>query len=220
MGFIETLLSWDTRLFLLINGLHNGFFDQFMFIFSDKLVWIPFYIVVVFEIYRSKKKESLWIILVLILCVVIADQISSSLIKETVQRFRPSRNESLQNVIHLVNDYKGGKYGFVSSHAANTIGFALLTSLIFRKRLYSYIAFSWVAITSYSRVYLGVHYPFDIIGGLIVGVFAALICFGLLRKSKPHLVLDFESPTFYKFSLSSLALIATIFSISVYSLIF
>ena len=219
MDFIDTLLSLDTNLFLLINGFHCAYMDKFMSVFSDKLVWIPFYLAIIFEIYRSKKKESTWIILALILCVVLADQISSSIIKEAVHRFRPSRNENLQNLIHIVNGYKGGKYGFVSSHAANTIGLALLSSLIFKNRLYSYIVFIWVGITSYSRIYLGVHYPADVLGGFIVGVFAALLCFGLLKRYKPHLVDDFKSITFNKLTLSSLVLIVSVFSIAIYSFI-
>jgi len=217
MGFIETLLSWDTSLFLIINGSHNAYFDKFMFVFSDKLVWIPFYLALVFEIYRSKKKDSIWIILALILCVVLADQISSSIIKDAVQRYRPSRNESLQGLIHIVNGYKGGKYGFVSSHAANTFGIALLSSLIYRNGLYSFIVFTWVAITSYSRIYLGVHYPADVLGGFIVGILVALICFGILKKYKPQIVNEFESLTYKRFTLSSLVLMVSILSIAIYS---
>ena len=220
MEFIETLIKWDTNLFIIINGFHNAYFDKFMFVFSDKLVWIPFYLAIIFEIYRSKKKESIWIILAMILCVALADQISSSIIKDAVQRFRPSRNESLQGLIHIVNGYKGGKYGFVSSHAANTFGIALLSSLIYRNGLYSFIVFTWVVITSYSRIYLGVHYPADVLGGFFVGTFAALICFGILKRYKPQIVNDFESLSYKRFYLASMVMMISILIIGIYSFLF
>ncbi|MDO9152893.1 MAG: phosphatase PAP2 family protein [Paludibacter sp.] len=218
MNLLELILSWDTHLFLLINGLHNAYFDKFMFVFSSKWVWIPFYLAVIFEIYKYKKNESVWLILALVLCVVLTDQISSSLIKDTVQRLRPSQDTSLDCVIHIVNGYKGGKFGFVSSHAANTFGFALLSSLIFRNKTYTFIVFSWAAITAYSRIYLGVHYPGDIIGGIILGVFTALFCYGIIRKFKTKLLDSFVFSQ--KLTLSSFVLIISILAIGVYSCFF
>ncbi|HRZ98070.1 MAG TPA: phosphatase PAP2 family protein [Paludibacter sp.] len=219
MGFIDTLLLWDTHLFLIINGFHNAFFDKFMFIFSDKLVWIPFYLAVIFEILNSKKKESVWLILALVLCVVLSDQISSSLIKDTVQRLRPSQDESLLNITHIVNVYKGGKFGFVSSHAANTFGFALLSSLIFRNRLYTFIVFSWAVLSAYSRIYLGVHYPGDVLGGMMVGGAVALICFGILKRYKTLFINNFSVSFANVFTISSLVMLMSILSIAIYSLI-
>ncbi len=188
MYIFESLKAFDTSLFLLLNGLHSGFFDGVMFAFSAKFTWVPFYISILYVVIKQWKSKSVWIITALILCIVISDQVSSGIIKELVQRPRPSHAENLKGLVHLVRDYDGGRFGFVSSHAANTFGFALLSSLIFRRKSYIISTFSWAAIIAYSRIYLGVHYPFDILGGIIVGVSAAIFLFLLLKKYRPNVL--------------------------------
>ncbi|MBN2765333.1 MAG: phosphatase PAP2 family protein [Paludibacteraceae bacterium] len=188
MDIISFLSKLDTQLFLFLNGIHNSFFDGLMYGISNIPVWIPFYLSTIYIAVRYYKKEVLFVIPVLVLCVILTDQISSGLIKDWVQRPRPSREESLAPFIHLVNGYQGGRFGFVSSHAANTFGFALLTSVLFRNRWYASTIILWSLIVSYSRIYLGVHYPLDILGGMLVGAFAAYICFTILKKIKPRLV--------------------------------
>ena len=188
MSLIDTLNIWDTNLFLFLNGLYSPFFDGFMFAVSAKFTWIPLYLAVLFVVVRKWKRESIWLVVALVLCIVISDQISSGLIKELVQRPRPSRAAELQGMVHLVNGYTGGKFGFVSSHAANAVGFALLTSLLFRNKAYSSVIFVWAIFTAYSRIYLGVHYPLDILGGCLVGVMAAFVCFLAIKKLRPSLL--------------------------------
>lgn len=194
MELIHTLSAWDTNLFLAINGCHSAFFDRFMYLFSAKLTWIPLYLSVLYVVIKQWKKEAIWIVLALILCIVISDQVSSGLIKHLVHRQRPSHTDSLNAVIHLVNDYRGGLYGFVSSHAANSIGFALLSTLFFRQKLYAYVLFLWAVVTAYSRIYLGVHYPLDILGGEVVGVLAALLCYWTVNKYRPALKRADDNP--------------------------
>ena len=188
MNLIDTLNLWDTQLFLFLNGLHSTSFDGFMFAVSAKLTWIPLYLAVLFVVIKQWKKESIWIVLSLVLCIVIADQISSGLIKELVQRPRPSHAENLKGMVYLVNGYAGGNFGFVSSHAANAFGFALLTSLLFKRNIYTYSIFCRAIFTAYSRIYLGVHYPLDILGGALVGISAAIICFFTIKKLRPSLL--------------------------------
>jgi undecaprenyl-diphosphatase len=185
MNFLETLNHWDTGLFLLINGLHTTFFDGFMWAVSAKLTWIPLYLSVLFVVISYWKKDAIWVILALILCVVLADQISSGIIKNLVQRLRPSHTIALEGIVHLVRGSRCGLYGFVSSHAANAFGFALLSSLLFKYKPYTLAIFFWAIITAYSRIYLGVHYPFDVLGGATVGVLSALLCFWTLKKFIP-----------------------------------
>jgi undecaprenyl-diphosphatase len=186
MNILETIKSLDVDLFLLINRHFSPFFDNFMFAFSEKLIWIPLYISVLFLLIKTRKKEAIWLILALILCIVISDQVSSGILKDLVKRLRPSHAEDLKGMVHLVRNYSGGLYGFASSHAANAVGFALLSSLIFKRKLYTYAIFTWAAITAYSRIYLGVHYPLDVLGGAAIGIVAALFCYWLLIRLRLH----------------------------------
>lgn len=188
MDLIELLKGWDTSLLLLINGHFTPFFDNFMFAVSQKFVWIPLYLSVLYVLIKNWKKESVWLIIALILCIVISDQIASGFLKNFVQRLRPSHDESLEGFVHLVNGYRSGMYGFASSHASNAVGFALLSSLIFKRQIYTYSIFFWAILTGYSRIYLGVHYPFDVLGGAAVGIVAALFCFWMIKSFRPAIL--------------------------------
>jgi undecaprenyl-diphosphatase len=194
MNVIDSLKLLDTNLFLFLNGLHSSFFDEFMYVFSEKLTWIPLYVSVLYIVIKFWKSKSLWVILALVLCIVISDQVSSGIIKDLVQRPRPSHAENLKGLVHLVNNYGGGRFGFVSSHAANAFGFALLSSLLFKNRTYTIAIFCWAFLNAYSRIYLGVHYPLDIFGGILVGILSAILCFFVLRKFRP-LVVNYQNAT-------------------------
>jgi undecaprenyl-diphosphatase len=155
--------------------------DQIMWQISGKFIWIPLYLVIIWFIVKERKWNVIYTIIFIALMIVISDQISG-LIKDAVLRLRPSHNPMFENLIHLVKDgngnlYRGGNYGFVSSHAANTFAVAIFLTLFFRKRWVSIGIFVWAIIVSYSRIYLGVHYPFDVMGGMIVGLFSGLLIF-------------------------------------------
>lgn len=173
---LEFLNTIDTNLFLFLNGIHNRFFDPIMWFITKKESWYPVYFIIIgFIIYRYKKK-SLMILPFLILLIVLSDQISVKLFKEVFHRFRPSRVDQLKDVIHLLHGKRGGKYGFVSSHAANAFAAATYLSYLFRNKIFTYSAFFWAFIVSYSRIYAGVHYPGDVIcGGLLGFVIAKFI---------------------------------------------
>lgn len=212
MDFVTQLATYDTQLFLFLNSLHNAFFDSFMITFSNMKVWIPFYVVVVYLLFKNEGKKALWLVLFLVVGAVLSDQFSV-LIKNLVERPRPTHNANISNFVHTVNNYKGGPFGFVSSHAANTISFALLSSLIIRRKLYTISVFLWVIVTGYSRIYLGVHYPLDIVGGYIAGTATALLTFLLLQEFKPNaLPRSFEHE---KYALA--VLLATVIGIVVYA---
>lgn len=216
MNLIEILKSWDTNLFLFLNGHYSSFFDSFMFAVSDKLVWIPLYASVLFLLIKYWKKDSIWLILALILCIIISDQVASGILKELVRRLRPSHAENLKGLVHLVRDYSGGNYGFASSHAANSFGFALLSSLIFKRKIYAYFIFSWALITAYSRIYLGVHYPGDVLGGILVGTLAALLCFWSILKFRPE-ILKPEKPDA---KIPVMVLLLSFLGIIIYSIVY
>ncbi len=159
-----------------------------MYTFSRMEVWLPFYAALLWLLIRLWHKEAVWVVVALVLCIVLADQLSSGLIKHWVQRPRPTHTEGLQDLVHTVNGYRGGRFGFVSSHAANTFGLALFCTLLFRDKCYACSLFLWAAITSYSRIYLGVHFPGDILGGMVVGIGVAALCYCLLRRFRPKVV--------------------------------
>ena len=117
----------------------------------------------------------------LVLALLVADQVSSGLIKQIVERLRPTHDPSMESMLHVVNGYRGGMYGFVSSHAANSIAVATLFSLIMRHRLVAVSLFTWAVLQCYSRMYMGVHYPGDILGGIVVGLLAGWLVWGLMR---------------------------------------
>jgi undecaprenyl-diphosphatase len=216
MTLIHTINTFDTNLFLALNGLHNSFFDGFMSAFSARPTWIPLYVTVLYVVVKGWKKEAIWIALSFIACILIADHVSSSLIKEIVQRPRPSHATELQGVVHLVNHYRSGQFGFVSSHAANAVGFALISSLLFKRRFYTISIFAWAIVTAYSRIYLGVHYPLDILGGAVVGTFAALLCFWMLQKFRP---LTRQNSAELPASIPVLALAISVVGLACYSII-
>ena len=184
----------DTELLLAINGWHAPWADTLMWIVSAKATWIPLYLLLIgLLVWRYRKPAptaAKWLqrvpacvvmIVVIALAVGAADFIASGILKDLVARPRPTRVPELEGVLHLVNGYRSGQYGFVSSHAANTMACALLFSLIWRKKITTSLLMLWVAANCYSRMYLGVHYPLDILGGLMVGALTALLGFALLR---------------------------------------
>jgi undecaprenyl-diphosphatase len=192
---LERLIHIDTEILLAINGWHSPWADSLMWIISAKTTWIPLYVLLIGLLvwrYRKPAMTSVkWLqrvpvcvvmIVVIGLAVGAADFISSGILKDLIARPRPTRVPELEGVLHLVNGYRSGRYGFVSSHAANTMACALLFSLIWRKKITTVGLMLWVAANCYSRMYLGVHYPTDILGGLIVGSLVAVVAFLGLRR--------------------------------------
>ena len=192
---LEQLIHIDTELLLTINGWHAPWADRLMWIISAKATWIPLYLLLVGLLVWRYRKPAMtnvkWLqrvpayvvmIAVIGLAVGAADFIASGILKDLVARPRPTRVPELEGVLHLVNGYKSGQYGFASSHAANTIACGLLFSLIWRKKIATVGLMLWVAMNCYSRLYLGVHYPTDILGGLLIGVAVAVAAYVVLRR--------------------------------------
>jgi undecaprenyl-diphosphatase len=186
---LEQIIQWDKELFLALNQIHSPFFDQLMWWISDKYIWVPFYAFLLFLIFRFKKKEGFILIIFIALLVTLTDQTSVKLFKEVFERLRPCHDPDLSGLVHIVNDKCGGKFGFVSSHAANTFGISMFISLLLQKhiRWIFWPMMVWAGIVSYSRIYLGVHFPLDILGGAALGIFWGLIIYALFLFTKRQL---------------------------------
>lgn len=177
-GYLEEI---DRTLLLWLNSYHTPFLDNLMFFISGKWQWVPFYLILVFFIIRRFKLKAVIILIGAAVLITLSDQ-ASNLLKESVQRPRPCKDPEIGHLVLLVNDYCRGAFGFVSAHAANSFALAGFVSLLFRNRWVTTGMIIWAAIVSYSRIYLGVHYPGDIIGGALLGLFLSLIVYYFLNK--------------------------------------
>ncbi len=211
---IEQLIALDKYILLAINAFNHPIADTFMYTYSGRLEWLPLYLSLIYVMVRNYGKQSIWIILGIILTVVVADQIASGLLKNMVQRLRPSHNPDFEGIVHLVNNYRSGRYGFVSSHAANSLGIAMISLLFVRNKHFSIAIMAWAIVTSYSRMYLGVHYPLDIIGGMLVGFFTASVFYMLLRKFGIH-----SKPNNKHTQIPIIVLLLTIVTILIYAVL-
>jgi len=186
-SLLHDIMDLDRRLLVWLNGFHADWLDPVMYYTTQTLFWLPLYLFLVYLVVKDFKKEW-WVPIIGIgITILIADQVTSSLMKPYFARLRPSQEPSLQGVIHLVRDrngefYTGGLYGFASSHAANTFGTATFFALLFRSR-HKWInwLFLWAAAMTYTRIYLGAHYPGDILFGGIVGVTGGFVGYWVFR---------------------------------------
>lgn len=172
-SILHTLISWDRELFLILNGAHNSFWDSVMWWASDKLIWIPVYVLLLFMLWHRYRSRIWVVILSTAFLVFLSDQISVHLFKDVVQRLRPCHEPALAGMVHIVNGKCGGQFGFYSSHASNMFAIAVFFLYLVKERT-RWITLSillWAGLISYSRIYLGVHYPGDVLAGALAGSF-------------------------------------------------
>lgn len=179
--FILWLSDIDARLLLIVNGAHSPFFDSVMWCISGRWIWIPFYVVLAYLLFRRMSWKRASICLVTIgLIILSADQTCATLIRPEIGRLRPANlNNPLSSFVHVVNGYRGGRYGFPSCHAANTFALAVFMSLVIRHKWFTVMMFSWAFVVSYSRMYLGVHYFGDLFCGATIGSLFAVLFYYL-----------------------------------------
>lgn len=179
--FILWLSDIDARLLLIVNGAHSPFFDSVMWCISGRWIWVPFYAVLAYLLFRRMSWKRASICLVTIgLIILAADQTCATLIRPEIGRLRPANlNNPLSSFVHVVNGYRGGRYGLPSCHAANTFALAVFMSLVIRHKWFTVMMFSWAFVVSYSRMYLGVHYFGDLFCGATIGSLFAVLFYYL-----------------------------------------
>lgn len=182
---LERLLHFDTQFFRLINDKwHNSFFDWLMPFMRTPSFWTPLYIFLLLFIAFNNKKNTGWLILFAVITAALTDQVSSTLIKHNIHRVRPCAEEAIA-LWRRVLVTCGGNSSFTSSHAANHFGLAVFLYLTVKDLFgkYIFLLFIWAALICYAQVYVGVHYPFDVICGAIVGSIVAYIVAYAYKKA-------------------------------------
>lgn len=180
---LETLNHLDQQLLLALNALHSPFWDSFMWYISAKWTWVPMYATILYVLLRNYNwRVALSAVLCITLVIVYADQVCASLIRPAVERMRPSNlNNPISEYVHIVNGKRSGAYGFPSCHSANSFALVFIVMFLLRSRVLNLTLLLWAVLNSYSRIYLGVHYPGDLLAGMVVGVSGAALVYGLYR---------------------------------------
>lgn len=193
---VDKILSFDTQLTLLINGSDSIWLDNFSMLCTKPWVWTPLYAALLYLLVRHIKRPTLWYVLGgVALCVLVCDQVSSSIIKPLVCRPRPTHDPAIMHLVDTVNGYRGGAYGFFSSHAANTMSIAVLMSMIVRQRITTIALLLWSMLNCWTRLYLGVHFVGDILVGLVFGASVGCAIYYLIRHFTKESLNTFPSDT-------------------------
>ena len=175
---LQRLIDIDKQLMLTLNGSNSLYMDGVMKIYTSTVVWIPVALVLLFIVLKNNTpRSSLLVVLGVALTILASDQVSSGFIKPLVGRLRPSLDPEFMHLIDTFNNYRSGSYSFTSSHACNSFAIAMFVSLLIRNKALSLSMFAWAAINSYSRIYLGVHFPGDILCGAILGTIIGSITY-------------------------------------------
>lgn len=182
---IDFLSQIDSQIFLFFNdGIRSSFLDHVMMLFTGRFIWVPMYIAIVVLFLRPQRwKGALILTVALAGAIALTDQTCATFIRPLVERLRPSNLENpLSAYAHVVNNYRGGAYGFPSCHAANSFALATFVCLVVRRRLFVAFICGWALLNSYSRLYLGVHYPGDLFVVALIGIFFGAVCYAAASR--------------------------------------
>ena len=167
----NTIIDFDKYLLLAINGSDSIFWDGCMKIYTTIAIWVPLMLMLLYILMKNNSfKDFILLFFMFLLVVVLTDVISSGICKPFFERWRPTNDPELMYLVDVVNGTRGKDYGFTSSHAANSFGIATFMLLLVKNRALSISLIFWASMNAYTRLYLGVHYPGDIIAGTFIGV--------------------------------------------------
>lgn len=217
IDFINTL---DTKVFLELNQMHAPFWDYFMSAFSGKVIWVPMYATVAYLMFKNLSwKVALSFLIAIALIIALSDMTCAKVIRPFAERLRPANIENpISHMVHIVENYRGGAYGFPSCHAANSFAFVTFLAMIIKNRLLFAFAFSWAVVNCYSRIYLGVHYTGDIIVGALVGSIIAWLVVTATRKIVTE-KFEYNQPEYQHAGIFPIVQVLIIVGIAVYSFI-
>ena len=181
---LSMLKAMDTMVFLTVNSHHNAYFDSVMWLVSGKLIWVPMYVSLFFVLLKNYSYKVVFAILLAIGVVILfTDSFTAQVIRPWVCRLRPSNLDNpMSSMVHIVDGYRGGAYGFPSNHASNTWGLAFFITFLFRRYKLTFFFFLWALLVCYSRMYLGVHYFGDLLIGSLLALTGASTVFYVFRK--------------------------------------
>lgn len=181
---LSMLKAMDTMVFLTVNSHHNAYFDSVMWLVSGKLIWVPMYVSLFFVLLKNYSYKVVFAILLAIGVVILfTDSFTAQVIRPWVCRLRPSNLDNpMSSMVHIVDGYRGGAYGFPSNHASNTWGLAFFITFLFRRYKLTFFFFLWALLVCYSRMYLGVHYFGDLLIGGLLALAGASTVFYVFRK--------------------------------------
>lgn len=175
---IDKLLPLERKLFLFLNEGGSVFWDNAMWTYTGIVTWVPMVLFILYIAFRNQElKEGLLVLVSIALVLLLSNLISASFFKPTFQRYRPSHHPDYKDLVNIINDFRGGDYGFISGHATNSFALAFFFSQLFKNRLVTFSMMFWATLNSYSRIYLGVNFISDIVAGFIVGLLIGLLVY-------------------------------------------